>query len=294
MAMVIDGKSIAKDIRETIKGEVTLLRESTGRVPGLATVLVGDDPASAVYVRMKRKACAAAQIHSAHHQLASTTTQEDLVALVGDLNRDERIHGILVQLPLPAEIDESTVLESIDPRKDVDGFHPMNMGRLLSGIPAVCPCTPTGIIRLIESTGTKIEGKSAVVIGRSNIVGKPVAIMLLKRHATVTICHTRTADLPARVGDADILIAAAGSPGMVKGRWIKEGAVVIDVGVNRTEDGRLVGDVEFEVARQKAAAITPVPGGVGPMTIAMLLSNTLLLAKQGSAKKVNAKKVRDR
>jgi len=279
MEKIIDGKAIAAKIREEIAGGVVLLKER-GVTPGLAVVLVGDDPASQVYVAMKEKACAAAGIFSDEHKLPAITTESQLLALIEELNQDPRIDGILVQLPLPEHIDESKVLEAISPKKDVDGFHPYNVGRLVTGNPLFQPCTPYGIMKMIEHTGVDLTGKQVVVVGRSNIVGKPVALMCLAQHATVTICHSRTRDLAAQVGKADVLIAAVGRAEMIKGEWVKPGAVVIDVGVNRVGDKKLVGDVEFDAALQRAGAITPVPGGVGPMTITMLLYNTLESAKR--------------
>ena len=280
MAQIIDGKAIAKKIREEIRLEVASLKKSKGIVPGLATVLVGSNEASQVYVKNKNKACEEAGMASFHHPLPETTTLKDLLALIKKLNDDPKVHGILVQLPLPKRINAQAVLEAIDPQKDVDGFHPFNMGRLLSGGETVKPCTPFGIMKLLEAAGCKPEGKSAVVIGRSTIVGKPVALLLLAAHATVTICHSRTKNLDQIVSGADIVVAAIGSPEFLKGAWIKKEAVVIDVGINRTKEGKLVGDVEFDEAAKRAAAITPVPGGVGPMTIAMLLWNTLEAAKK--------------
>jgi len=276
---IIDGKAIAAELREQIKSEVEQLTAS-GVTPGLAVVLVGEDPASRVYVSMKEKACAAAGIFSDEHKLPAETSEAQLLALVEELNNDPRIDGILVQLPLPDHIDETRVLDAISPHKDVDGFHPFNVGKLVVGTPTFQPCTPYGIMKMLEKTGTDLSGKEVVVVGRSNIVGKPVALMCLAEHATVTICHSRTKDLAEQVGKADVVIAAVGRPEMIKGAWIKPGAVVIDVGVNRLDDGRLVGDVEFEAARERSSAITPVPGGVGPMTITMLLHNTVESAKQ--------------
>lgn len=278
MAKLIDGKAIGKAIREEIRKEVEALKEKESRVPGLGVVLVGEDPASQTYVRMKEKACNEAGFLSRTYRLASDIKQDELIQLVQKLNADEEIHGILVQLPLPDGLDEQEVLYSISPEKDVDGFHPVNVGRLMAGDPSYVPCTPRGVIELLDREGVEIKGKRAVVVGRSNIVGKPAAILLLQRHATVTICHSRTQDLPGEVRSADILIAAVGRPEMIKGDWIKEGAIVIDVGVNRVDD-KLVGDVDFSAARERAGAITPVPGGVGPMTIAMLLQNTLEACK---------------
>jgi methylenetetrahydrofolate dehydrogenase (NADP+) / methenyltetrahydrofolate cyclohydrolase len=246
--------------------------------PGLATVLVGEDPASKVYVGGKEKACLAAGLESFGFHLAETTSEAKLLELVADLNRRNDVDGILVQLPLPAGIDAKRVVESIDPAKDVDGLHPVSQGRLLAGAPGLRPCTPIGIMRLIDETGTDPKGLHAVVVGRSLLVGKPIALLLLERHATVTMCHTRTRDLPGEVARADLLVVAAGKPRAIAGDWVKRGSVVIDVGVNRTEHG-LVGDVDFAAAAQRAGFITPVPGGVGPMTIAMLLHNTITAAE---------------
>ena len=282
MDKIIDGKAIAADIREEIAADVVALKKQ-GVTPGLAVVLVGDDPASRVYVTMKEKACEKAGIFSDEHKLPTETTEAQLLALIDELNNDSRIDGILVQLPLPDHIDESKVLEAISPAKDADGFHPYNVGRLATGNPLFQPCTPYGVMKMLEHTGVDLTGKEVVVVGRSNIVGKPVALMCLAQHATVTLCHSRTRDLPAKVGQADVLIAAVGRPEMIKGDWIKEGAVVIDVGVNRVGEKKLVGDVEFEAAKARASAITPVPGGVGPMTITMLLYNTVEGAKRRAA-----------
>ena len=282
MDKIIDGKAIAADIREEIAADVVALK-GQGVTPGLAVVLVGDDPASRVYVTMKEKACEKAGIFSDEHKLPAETTEAQLLALIDELNNDPRIDGILVQLPLPDHIDESKVLEKISPAKDADGFHPYNVGRLATGNPLFQPCTPYGVMKMLEHTGVDLKGKEVVVVGRSNIVGKPVALMCLAQHATVTLCHSRTRDLPAKVGQADVLIAAVGRPEMIKGDWIKEGAVVIDVGVNRVGEKKLVGDVEFEAAKARASAITPVPGGVGPMTITMLLYNTVEGAKRRAA-----------
>lgn len=279
MDKIIDGKAIAAAIREELARDVQSL-QGQGVTPGLAVVLVGDDPASRVYVTMKEKACAATGIFSDEHKLPAETTEAELLALIDELNRDERIDGILVQLPLPDQIDESKILEAIAPTKDVDGFHPYNVGRLVTGNPLFRPCTPYGVMKMLEYTGVELSGKEVVVVGRSNIVGKPVALMCLAEHATVTLCHSRTRNLAEQVGRADVLIAAVGRPEMIRGEWIKEGAVVIDVGVNRVGDKKLVGDVEFEAARERASAITPVPGGVGPMTISMLLYNTVASARR--------------
>jgi methylenetetrahydrofolate dehydrogenase (NADP+)/methenyltetrahydrofolate cyclohydrolase len=279
VAELIDGKAIAAELRGQISTDVENLI-SVGVTPGLAVVLVGEDPASRVYVSMKEKACAAAGIYSVEHKLPAETSQTQLLQLIESLNNDEKIDGILVQLPLPEHIDEAQVLETISPAKDVDGFHPYNVGRLLTGNPVFQPCTPYGIMKMLEHTGVELKGKDVVIVGRSNIVGKPVALMCLAEHATVTICHSRTVDLPQKVAAADIVIAAVGRPEMIKGDWIKKGAIVIDVGVNRVGEKKLVGDVDFAAASVNAAAITPVPGGVGPMTITMLLYNTLLSAKR--------------
>ncbi|MCH8312685.1 MAG: bifunctional methylenetetrahydrofolate dehydrogenase/methenyltetrahydrofolate cyclohydrolase FolD [Nitrospinae bacterium] len=271
---LIDGKKVAKEIRDAIGREVEQLKAQSGKVPGLATVLVGEDPASAVYVRSKNKICKELGFISLEHILPQDTQEKDLLALVEELNSNEAISGILVQLPLPKHIDSIKILEAIDPAKDVDGFHPVSMGRLMMGTAALAPCTPSGIIEMLDRYDVEIEGKHAVVLGRSNIVGKPVAMLLLHRNATVTICHSRTRDLPEVTRTADILITAVGKPKMVTGEMVKEGAVVIDVGINRV-DGKLVGDVAFDEVEPKASLITPVPGGVGPMTIAMLMQNTL-------------------
>lgn len=278
----IDGKAAAQAIRDRVAAIVPEYERKLGRPPGLATVLVGEDPASAVYVRSKNRATAETGMASFAHNLPVTTSENELLQLVIELNADERVDGILVQLPLPNQIDAARVIETIDPAKDVDGFHPMNAGRLATGLPALAPCTPYGCLHLLKQELGKLEGLNAVVIGRSNIVGKPMAQLLLGENATVTIAHSRTRDLPAVVRRADIVVAAVGRAEMVHGEWIKPGAIVIDVGINRvpTEDGkgRLVGDVAFDEAAEVAAAITPVPGGVGPMTIAMLMRNTLVAA----------------
>ena len=279
MAHIIDGKAIAAKIRTEIAAGVLELQKK-GVTPGLAVVLVGEDQASRVYVSMKEKACNDAGIFSVEHKLPSDTGEADLLALVDSLNLDPKIHGILVQLPLPSQIDTEKVLEAISPFKDVDGFHPYNVGRLSIGMPIFQPCTPFGVMVMLKEAGVELKGKEVVVVGRSNIVGKPVAMMCLAEHATVTLCHSRTRDLPDVVRRADVVIAAVGRPEMIKGDWIKEGAVVIDVGINRVGDRKLVGDVEYVGASQRASAITPVPGGVGPMTITMLLYNTLESAKR--------------
>jgi methylenetetrahydrofolate dehydrogenase (NADP+) / methenyltetrahydrofolate cyclohydrolase len=278
MAQIIDGKAIAAKVRGEVAQAVKELRPS-GLVPGLTVVRVGDDPASAVYVRGKRKDSEEVGFRSIEHHLPATTTQAELLALVARLNADPLVHGILVQLPLPKGVDDRAVLEAIDPRKDADGFHPYNVGALSIGLPGPRPCTPAGVMRLLREAGCDPKGKRALVVGRSNIVGKPMAMMLLEAHATVTVAHSRTADLAGEVGRADILVAAIGKLELVKGAWVKPGAVVIDVGMNRLESGKLAGDVEYGPAAERASAITPVPGGVGPMTRAMLLVNTLALAR---------------
>lgn len=279
-ARLIDGKSLAQTIRERIAKEVAELHAKAGIRPGLATILVGEDPASQLYVKNKQKACDAAGIYVDDHKLPVSTTQSELLALLDKANRDHRIHGILVQLPLPKHIDSRVVLEAVAPTKDADGFHPYNLGRLVEGTPMFEACTPKGIIKMIESTGVTIEGKRAVVVGRSNIVGKPVALMLLHRHATVTVCHSRTRDLPAVCREAELLVVAIGKARFVTADMVREGAVVIDVGTNRLPDGKFVGDVDFDPVSQRAGWISPVPGGVGPMTITMLLDNTLESAKR--------------
>lgn len=284
MATIIDGKAIAEKIRTDLAAQVKEL-QSRGITPGLATVLVGSDPASEVYVRMKGDACNKLGMHSVKITRPAETTEEELLALINELNNDPAIHGILVQLPLPPQINADRVLEAISPAKDVDGFHPYNVGRLVTGKPTFQPCTPYGVMVMLQEAGVDLAGKEVVVVGRSNIVGKPVALMCLQRNATVTICHSKTRDLPGRVRAADVVIAAVGVPEMIKGDWIREGAVVIDVGVNRVGEKKLVGDVEFAAAAERASAITPVPGGVGPMTITMLLHNTLEAAKMAGSGK---------
>ena len=284
-AQVIDGKAIAAKVRGRIAGQVEQLK-AQGITPGLAVVLVGEDPASRVYVGMKKKMCVELGMYSADHELPADTGEATLLELIARLNADERVHGILVQLPLPAHIDTDKVLEAISPLKDADGFHPYNMGRLAIGKPTFQPCTPYGVMVMLEEIGYDLTGKEVVVVGRSNIVGKPVALMCLAKHATVTICHSRTKDLAGVVRRADVVIAAVGKAEMVKGDWIKPGAVVIDVGINRVGEKKLVGDVEYAAAAERASAITPVPGGVGPMTIAMLLQNTLESAQRALKSKV--------
>ncbi len=274
-AQILDGKALAASLRAGLGTQVRQLTESGKRAPCLAVVLVGDDPASQVYVRNKERACAEAGIRSLPHRLDSNTSEADLIALVDELNAADDIDGILVQLPLPAHVDSDRILDRIDPAKDVDGFHPSNIGRLLQRRPGLRPCTPYGVMKMLEHTGLPIAGQRAVVVGASNIVGRPMAMELLLANATVTICNSKTRDLAAEVARADIVVAGVGKPEFVRGEWIAEGAVVIDVGINRREDGKLVGDVEYAAAARRAAWISPVPGGVGPMTIAMLLHNTL-------------------
>ncbi len=278
MTTIINGKELGLAIRSKLGQEVNSLKEK-GVHPGLAVVLVGENPASKIYVRNKQKACEKIGINSFEYKLATDSPQSSLESLIHQLNRDKNIHGILVQLPLPNHIDTQAIIEAINPAKDVDGFHPENMGKLLIGLPCLKPCTPLGILEMLDSIKYDLRGKQTVVIGRSTIVGKPLSLMLLEKHATVTICHSRTQKLPELVRQADLVVAAIGKPRFVQGDWIKKEAVVIDVGINRMEDGSLVGDVDFETAKEKAAAITPVPKGVGPMTIALLLKNTLQAAR---------------
>jgi methylenetetrahydrofolate dehydrogenase (NADP+) / methenyltetrahydrofolate cyclohydrolase len=276
-AKILDGKALAARIKGQLASEVTALR-SRGVEPGLAVVLVGDDPASQIYVRNKTASCAQAGIRTFDHRLPTSTAQAELLALVKTLNADPAVDGILIQLPLPAGLDARPIMEAIDPRKDVDGIHPDNLGHLLMGEPRFVACTPFGIMKLIEESGLALAGTNAVVVGRSNMVGKPMAALLTNANATVTLCHSKTRDLGTVVARADLVVAAVGRPEMVRGEWIKSGAVVIDVGINRRDDGKLLGDVEFAAAVARASAITPVPGGVGPMTIAMLLANTVTSA----------------
>ncbi|MCC2639871.1 MAG: folD [Nitrospira sp.] len=279
-ARIIDGKTLAQQVRERLAKESAAVLDKTGMKPGLATILVGDDPASQLYVKSKQKACDAAGIYIDDSKLPAVTTQADLLALIARKNADPKIHGILVQLPLPKHIDSKVILDAVSAQKDADGFHPYNFGRLVEGSPIFEACTPKGVIKMIESTGVSIEGKRAVVLGRSNIVGKPLALMLLHRHATVTICHSKTKDLPAVCREAELLLVAIGKAKFVTADMVRDGAVVIDVGMNRLPDGKVVGDVDFEAVSQKAGWISPVPGGVGPMTIAMLLDNTVESAKR--------------
>ncbi|HWZ72389.1 MAG TPA: bifunctional methylenetetrahydrofolate dehydrogenase/methenyltetrahydrofolate cyclohydrolase FolD [Casimicrobiaceae bacterium] len=278
-ARIIDGKARAERATAEIKVQIAARVAAGKPPPGLAVVLVGEHPASQIYVRNKRRMTQAVGMKSFEFDLPGTVSQPELLSLIGRLNADSEVHGILVQLPLPKEIDADVVTESIDPTKDVDGLHPYNMGRLVLKRPVLRPCTPQGCMLLIRDTGVDLVGKHAVIIGQSNIVGRPMALELLMARCTVTICHSATRDLPAIVGTADILVAAMGKLGFVQGAWIKPGAIVIDVGTNRTPEGKLRGDVDFESARQRAGWITPVPGGVGPMTIAMLLANTLRAAQ---------------
>ena len=274
-ARTLDGRALAQTLRNRIAAQVSAWHAEGRRAPGLAVILVGNDPASEVYVRNKRAACEAAGLESRHHHLPATTPQVDLLALIEVLNADPTVDGILVQLPLPPHMDSEAVIERINPAKDVDGFHPYNMGRLALRLPLLRPCTPRGIMALLTATGVDLRGCRAVVVGASNIVGRPVALELLLAGATVTVCHRFTRDLQARVGDAEVLVAAVGKPHLIPGTWVRPGSIVIDVGINRLPDGRLVGDVQPDAARERAAWITPVPGGVGPMTVAMLLQNTL-------------------
>jgi methylenetetrahydrofolate dehydrogenase (NADP+)/methenyltetrahydrofolate cyclohydrolase len=279
MAQILDGKALAREIRAQLKQEVEALRAKLGRAPGLAVVFVGDDPGSTIYVGNKEKAAAEVGVAGKVIRMPKTASQAAVIAAVEGLNADPAIDGMIVQLPLPAGIDEAAVLLRIDPDKDADGLHPMNLGRLVAGMPGPRSCTPAGVMRLIDLTGIDLKGKRAVVIGRSEMVGKPTAHLLLERHATVTMCHSRTVGLDEEVRRADVVVAAVGKPGLVKGSWIKEGAVVIDVGTSRV-NGKVVGDVEFAEAAKRASAISPVPGGVGPMTIAELLSNAVAAAKR--------------
>ena len=278
-AQLIDGRQLAGEIKADVRRAIAALVAHGGQRPCLAVIKVGEDPASAVYVRNKRRACEEVGVVSLAYDLPAQTPEADLLALIDELNADPRVHGILVQLPLPEHIGRTAVIERIDPAKDVDGFHPYNIGRLAQRIPLMRPCTPYGVIRLLEHIGAPFKGQNAVVVGASNIVGRPMALELLLTGATATVCHRFTADLREHVSRADILIVAAGKPGLIPGAWVRPGSTVIDVGMNRTPDGHLVGDVEFAVARERAAWITPVPGGVGPMTVAMLMHNTLQAAR---------------
>jgi len=280
MAKIINGKEVSASVKAAVASETAQLKDDKGLKVGLAVVIVGNNPASRVYVNNKKKACEEVGFQSFEYALDESTTEEQLLDLVNVLNRDNRVNGILVQLPLPAHINETAVINAISPEKDVDAFHPVNVGKIMIGEYSFLPCTPAGVMELIASTGTEIAGKSCVVIGRSNIVGKPMAMLLLHKSGTVTICHSKTQNLKEICLGADILVVAVGRANFVTGDMIKEGAVVIDVGMNRLENGKLCGDVEFESAEKKASYITPVPGGVGPMTISMLMKNTLTAAKQ--------------
>ena len=277
MAKILDGKLVSQRIKNELKEKVADMKEK-GVSVGLAVVIVGDDPASRIYVNSKKKACEEIGIYSEEHALPKATSEQELLALVDKLNHDDKIDGILVQLPLPSHIDEKKIINAIDPKKDVDAFHPVNVGKIMIGDFDFLPCTPAGVMELIAESGIEISGKNCVVIGRSNIVGKPQAMLLLHKNGTVTICHSKTKNLKEKTKQADILIAAVGKPNFITGDMIKEGAVVIDVGINRIAEKKLVGDVDFESAEKVAGAITPVPGGVGPMTIAMLMKNTVKAA----------------
>jgi len=278
--VVLDGKVIAQEVRRSVKAGIAQFVTRYGYAPGLATVLVGDDPASLVYVNTKEKACDEVGIRSLPNRLSTTAPPAEALGLIERLNNRPNVHGILLQLPLPAQLDQRTLLLALTPEKDVDGLHPLNQGRLLLGEDTLRPCTPLGVMKLIEQTGISLAGKKAVVVGRSMLVGKPVALMLLERNATVTCCHSKTANLAAEVRAADVVVSAVGRPDVIHGAWIKPGAVVIDVGISRLTNNKLRGDVEFAVAKERASFITPVPGGVGPMTVAMLLANTLKAAER--------------
>lgn len=279
MGKIIDGKLISKSVKDKIAEEVQELKKS-GITPGLAVIIVGENPASQIYVRNKQRACEEVGFESFKYELPESTTQNELLELIKKLNNDDRVNGILCQLPLPKHINESTVINNISPKKDVDAFHPENVGRIMIGDYSFLPCTPAGVMELIASTGTDITGKECVVVGRSNIVGKPMAMLLLHKSGTVTVCHSKTQDLKAECRRADILVAAVGVAKLITGDMVKEGAVLIDVGMNRDENGKLCGDIDFDSCKDKASYITPVPGGVGPMTIAMLMKNTLTAAKE--------------
>jgi methylenetetrahydrofolate dehydrogenase (NADP+)/methenyltetrahydrofolate cyclohydrolase len=278
-ASIIDGRAVAAQVRSEVQQRVRERVRAGGRAPGLAVVLVGDDDASGIYVRNKRRACEEVGLLSVAHDLPASTSESQLLGLIDELNADETVDGILVQLPLPDHIDSTKVIEAISPAKDVDGFHPCNLGLLAQKRPRLRPCTPWGVMRLLQSTGAGLEGKRAVVVGASNIVGRPMALELLLARCTTTVCHSRTRDLRAEVGNAEILVVAVGKPEFVPGEWVRPGAVVIDVGMNRDAGGRLVGDVGYAAARERASWITPVPGGVGPMTVAILIANTLQAAE---------------
>lgn len=279
MGKIISGKEISQALRAKIKAEAATLREDSGIQPGLAVILVGNDPASQIYVRNKQRACEEVGFHSQEYKLSENATEEQLLDLIGVLNKDNKMHGILVQLPLPDHIDPQTVIQNIAPEKDVDAFHPINVGKIMIGDYDFLPCTPAGVMELIDSIGVEISGKHCVVVGRSNIVGKPMAMLLLHRNATVTICHSKTRNLAEICASADILVSAVGKANFITADMVKEGAVVIDVGMNRDADGKLCGDVAYASVKPKASYITPVPGGVGPMTITMLMQNTLRAAQ---------------
>ena len=277
MAKILDGKMVSQRIKDELAQEVAELKEK-GINPGLAVIIVGDDPASRVYVNNKKKACEQIGVYSEEYALPAETTEKELLDLIEKLNKDKKINGILVQLPVPKHINEETIINAIDPKKDVDAFHPVNVGKIMVGNFDFVPCTPAGVMELIKESGIDVEGKECVVVGRSNIVGKPQAMLLLHKNGTVTVCHSRTKNLKEKTLQADILVAAVGIPEFIKGDMVKPGAVVIDVGINRVADKKLVGDVDFEACEKVASAITPVPGGVGPMTIAMLMKNTVKAA----------------
>jgi len=277
-ANILDGKAIAAELRESIKQEVDTQVAAGKPRPGLAVIMVGEDPASQVYVRNKKIACEKAGFNDVSEVLSADTPQEDVLALIDKLNADEAVHGIIVQLPVPKHINPEAIIERISPAKDVDGFHPYNVGRLATGSPQLAPCTPHGVMTMLEKTGVPLRGLNAVIVGASNIVGVPMALELLNARATITVCHSGTKDLAKKVSEADLVVVGVGIPEMVKGEWIKDGAIVIDVGINRLDNGSLCGDIEYEAAKEKASWITPVPGGVGPMTIATLLQNTLKVA----------------
>ncbi len=277
---LIDGKSLSNKVQAYVKSEIEVLKKEQGVVPGLAVVIVGDDPASHAYVNMKEKACKNVGVYSIAHKMPDTISQDEIIAIITMMNKNPHIHGILVQLPLPPHIDTDKILEVIDPKKDVDGFHAYNVGRMVSNLTSFVACTPLGVMEMFKEYNIELEGKDVVVVGASNIVGKPMASLLLNANATVTVTHIHTKDLKAHTLNADIVIVGVGVPSLIKADMIKEGAIVIDIGINRLEDGRLVGDVDFEAVAPKCSYITPVPGGVGPMTIAMLLKNTLVSAKK--------------
>lgn len=282
-AQLLDGKAVAAQRRKLVESAIKERTEQGKRPPGLAVILVGSDPASAVYVRNKHRACEETGLISRSYELPEGTSEQELLQRIDELNADDEIDGILVQLPLPAHVDTQTVIERIDPAKDVDGFHPVSMGRLIARIPGLRPCTPHGAMTLLEQTGVELAGLHAVILGQSNIVGRPMALELLNARCTVTICHSRTKELAEHVKAADLVVASVGKPGLVRGEWLSPGAIVIDVGINRLEDGTLTGDVNFDEAREQASWLTPVPGGVGPMTVATLLENTLQAAQARDA-----------